>query len=47
MQEELELSNEKASLQFIDEDILSLMISPVGLLCLRPAVYSQCLYKLK
>lgn len=44
MQQELELSNEKASLQFIDEDILSLMIS---LLCLRPAVYSQCLYKLK
>lgn len=47
MQQEHELFNEKESLQFIDEDILSLMISPVGLLCLRPAVYSQCLYKLK
>lgn len=34
MQQELELFNEKASLQFIDEDIRSLMISPVGLLCL-------------
>lgn len=38
---------EKESLQFIDEDILSLMICPVGLLCLRPDVYSLCLYKLK
>lgn len=44
MQQELELFNKKASLQFIDEDILSLMISPVGLLCLRPAVYSQCVF---